>query len=429
MTTNVIEARDLRKQFASRGGPVEAVRGVSFDVAPRRDLRLPRPERRRQDDDAADADDAAADRLGHRDGRRLRRRAASPSEVRARIGYVSQLGGADDLATGRENLVLQGRLYGARQGSTSPRRVEELLDAARPRELRRPHASRPTRAASAGASTSRSGSCTSPQVLFLDEPTTGLDPQNRANLWEHIRALRERGHDRLPHDALPRGGGRALRPRDDHRPRRDRRRGQPARAQARGRRRLGRAARRRRRRGRARAQRCSSGAPFVERSRPVEDGAAALLRRRRRDRAARAAAAARRRAHRRCARSACPSRRSTTSSSPRPAARCATPDTGAGRWHADEARCATSDCCFRRYTLQFLRNPVWLFVGFIDAAALPRPVHAAAEGRRPSLSSGAGARRLPARHPRAARVLERRRAPGFGTIFELQVGRRSSASA
>jgi ABC-2 type transport system ATP-binding protein len=32
-----------------------------------------------------------------------------------------------------------------------------------------------------------------PDVLFLDEPTTGLDPQNRANLWNHIRALRERG--------------------------------------------------------------------------------------------------------------------------------------------------------------------------------------------------------------------------------------------
>ena len=47
--------------------------------------------------------------------------------------------------------------------------------------------------ASADASTSRSESSTSPTVLFLDEPTTGLDPQNRANLWEHLSALRDLG--------------------------------------------------------------------------------------------------------------------------------------------------------------------------------------------------------------------------------------------
>ena len=49
---------------------------------------------------------------GTRDRGRLRRRPRSRSRSATRIGYVSQLGGADDLATGRENLILQGRLYG-----------------------------------------------------------------------------------------------------------------------------------------------------------------------------------------------------------------------------------------------------------------------------------------------------------------------------
>ena len=49
--------------------------------------------------------------------------ARQPQEVRTRIGYVSQLGGADDLATGRENLILQGRLYGGdlRRSASAPR--------------------------------------------------------------------------------------------------------------------------------------------------------------------------------------------------------------------------------------------------------------------------------------------------------------------
>ena len=117
--------------------------------------------------------------------------ARHPQQVREHIGYVSQLGGADELATGRENLVLQGRLYGASSAEMHPR-VEELAAV-----LDLPAFSRPPGqdlfGRSAPAARRGARHRPRPSVLFLDEPTTGLDPQNRANLWEHLRALRERG--------------------------------------------------------------------------------------------------------------------------------------------------------------------------------------------------------------------------------------------
>jgi ABC-2 type transport system ATP-binding protein len=117
--------------------------------------------------------------------------AREPGRVRARIGYVSQLGGADELATGRENLLLQGRLYGLEQALVR-RRVEALIDLLDLREF----ADR--RAASYSGGQRRRldialGIVHEPEVLFLDEPSTGLDLQNRANLWDHVRALREHG--------------------------------------------------------------------------------------------------------------------------------------------------------------------------------------------------------------------------------------------
>ncbi len=64
-----------------------------------------------------------------------------------------------------------------------------------------------------------------PRVLFLDEPTTGLDPQSRAALWDEVARLAgEDGRDRLPHHPVPGGGRPARRPGRDHRRRQDRRR-------------------------------------------------------------------------------------------------------------------------------------------------------------------------------------------------------------
>ena len=64
-----------------------------------------------------------------------------------------------------------------------------------------------------------------PEILFLDEPTTGLDPASRLTIWEELRRINARGHHDLPDHAVPGGGRSALRPPRDHRRRRDRARG------------------------------------------------------------------------------------------------------------------------------------------------------------------------------------------------------------
>lgn len=114
-----------------------------------------------------------------------------PHEVRRRIGYVSQLGGADQAATGRENLLLQGQLYGLSKKETLSRTHEltELFDLSQLID-------RAVKTYSGGQKRRLEialGLLHRPAVLFLDEPTSGLDPHNRANLWDQIRELREAG--------------------------------------------------------------------------------------------------------------------------------------------------------------------------------------------------------------------------------------------
>ena len=94
----------------------------------------------------------------------------------------------------------------------------ELADAA-DRPVRRP-----TRAACGAGSTSPRALVHGPPVLFLDEPTTGLDPRSRIELWGVIAELVRDGTTRAAHDAVPRGGRPPRRPHRGHRPRpRDRR--------------------------------------------------------------------------------------------------------------------------------------------------------------------------------------------------------------
>jgi ABC-2 type transport system ATP-binding protein len=113
------------------------------------------------------------------------------SQVRKRIGYVSQAGGADETATGRENLILQARLYGLSR-DTARKRTDELLISLELASF----ADRLVKTYSGGQKRRLDlalGMVNSPRLLFLDEPTSGLDPQSRAHLWEEVRKLRALG--------------------------------------------------------------------------------------------------------------------------------------------------------------------------------------------------------------------------------------------
>jgi ABC-2 type transport system ATP-binding protein len=111
----------------------------------------------------------------------------NPQRVRRAIGVVAQRSGTDPMATGRDNLVLQGRLYGL-GGATLKRRVTELID----RFDLGAAANRAVRTYSGGMQRRLDvalGLVHEPTVLFLDEPTTGLDPEARAALWQEIGRL------------------------------------------------------------------------------------------------------------------------------------------------------------------------------------------------------------------------------------------------
>ncbi|MEU0431825.1 ATP-binding cassette domain-containing protein [Streptomyces sp. NPDC006290] len=110
-----------------------------------------------------------------------------PDRVRRAIGVVAQSSGADPVATGRENLRLQGRLYGLK-GAGLDRRVDELLE----RFTLADAARRPVKGYSGGMRRRLDvalGLVHRPEVLFLDEPTTGLDPEARTAMWEEIARL------------------------------------------------------------------------------------------------------------------------------------------------------------------------------------------------------------------------------------------------
>ncbi|MBB6472347.1 ATP-binding cassette domain-containing protein [Sphaerisporangium rubeum] len=117
--------------------------------------------------------------------------AKEPYEIRRRIGYVSQAGGVDENNGARANLMLAARVNGLGRAEAAER-VEEMLTAFDLTEF----ADRPGRTLSGGQKRRVAialGLVHRPPLLFLDEPTTGLDPQNRANLWDQIRLLRREG--------------------------------------------------------------------------------------------------------------------------------------------------------------------------------------------------------------------------------------------
>jgi ABC-2 type transport system ATP-binding protein len=178
-----IEACDLTKTYP---GDVRALRGLSFTVERGTVFGLLGPNGAGKSTavkilttlsraDAGQARVAGIDVARH------------PEQVRRAIGCVAQRSAVDREATGRENLVLQGRLYGI-SGRELRRRVSGLLE----RFGLADAADRLARTYSGGMQRKLDvalGLIHRPQVLFLDEPTTGLDPQARADMWAEIARL------------------------------------------------------------------------------------------------------------------------------------------------------------------------------------------------------------------------------------------------
>jgi ABC-2 type transport system ATP-binding protein len=113
--------------------------------------------------------------------------ATDPERVRTQIGLAGQYAAVDENLTGRENLILVGRLTHQPRGSIVPRAGELLdrfnLSAAADRPVKTYSGGMRRRLDLAAALVHR------PPVLFLDEPTTGLDPRGRLDLWSAIEEL------------------------------------------------------------------------------------------------------------------------------------------------------------------------------------------------------------------------------------------------
>jgi len=190
--TVMIETHDLRRTFKVRGkaADVEAVRGVDLEVGSGEVFGFLGPNGAGKTTTLR----MLATLLTPSSGTAMVAGAdltRDPSEVRRRIGYVPQGGSTDPAETGRGELVLQGRLYGMDK-KVAQARAAEVLTALELDEA----ADRPTGTYSGGMRRRLDvglGIVHRPAVLFLDEPTTGLDPQARARMWDEIRGLRQLG--------------------------------------------------------------------------------------------------------------------------------------------------------------------------------------------------------------------------------------------
>jgi ABC-2 type transport system ATP-binding protein len=185
-----IEATGLVKQYRGRGGTVDAVRGVDLAVGKGEVFGFLGPNGAGKSTTvrmlttlmsvtAGTARVAGIDVM------------AEPDLARRRIGVALQEAGLDPRQTGRELLVLQARLFGSSKAQAAARAQEllelvELVDAA-DRRVKGYSGGMKRRLDLASALVHE------PEVLFLDEPTTGLDPASRLTVWEEVRRINARG--------------------------------------------------------------------------------------------------------------------------------------------------------------------------------------------------------------------------------------------
>jgi len=187
---DVINTRGLRRVFKSRKRSVEAVAGVDLSVRPGEIFGFLGPNGAGKTTtlrmlatllppSGGSATVAGCNLL------------TQPERIRERIGYVGQAGGSDREITGRNELVFQGRLYG-KSVAAAQKRAAELITMLELETC----ADRKAGTYSGGQKRRLDiglGLVHDPQLLFLDEPTTGLDPQSRARVWDEVRRMHERG--------------------------------------------------------------------------------------------------------------------------------------------------------------------------------------------------------------------------------------------
>ncbi|MEU8954567.1 ATP-binding cassette domain-containing protein [Streptomyces sp. NPDC048518] len=184
----IISTAGLARTFRTKRGLVDAVRGIDLTVAPGEILGFLGPNGAGKTTTLRMLTTLLAPTGGAAtvDGHDLAR---DPAAVRRAIGYVAQSGGVDLSVSVREELVTQGRLYRLTKDHATARAAELADDLGLTEFLDRPCATL------SGGQRRRldiaMGLMHRPEVLFLDEPTTGLDPGSRADLWALVRRLRD----------------------------------------------------------------------------------------------------------------------------------------------------------------------------------------------------------------------------------------------
>jgi ABC-2 type transport system ATP-binding protein len=185
-----VEAEQLVKHYSGRGGQVEAVRGVDLRVESGEIFGFLGPNGAGKSTTVRMLTTlmsitSGTARVAGVDV------AARPDEARTRIGVALQEAGLDPRQTGRELLVLQARLFGLSKHAAAER-AEVLLELVELEDA----ADRRIKGYSGGMKRRldlASALVHEPQVLFLDEPTTGLDPASRLTVWDEVRRINERG--------------------------------------------------------------------------------------------------------------------------------------------------------------------------------------------------------------------------------------------
>jgi len=188
--SGAIEARGLVKHFTDRSGTVEAVRGVDLDVAEGEVFAFLGPNGAGKSTTVRMLTTLMTITGGTATVAGLDV-ATQADEIRRQIGVALQEAGLDPRQTARELLVLQARMFGIDRGPAGDR-ADELLELVELQDV----ANRRIKGFSGGMKRRldlASALVHEPTVLFLDEPTTGLDPASRITIWDEVRRINERG--------------------------------------------------------------------------------------------------------------------------------------------------------------------------------------------------------------------------------------------